>query len=529
MNKKNIIFFLSSVSLLIIIMSLVILFSPSWAIETGIFNQSSPISGNFTTNYSTTDSKVNYVKNALGTSSSYGTKVNTFESVSNYRTSDNAVPLYSLMKNLEFASNKETFEKITNNNPYSITNKQLMFIITNGFNMVKTDNTVFSSGKYGNVTDNKVKQYITQIALWLYLLENKSSNSTYCINTGNGYNACDFIIKGSNNSITQISATDVRKIISDASKKDNYNYLNYITELVDQAKAYTKDEESKISNLSLNKLPTVNEESKYIITDIITPTIESNKKNYMYYVVELEDPNNYGAYITDVNGNKLTSTKQVSGSFRVYVPFGNKKITDMDFSSIKVKVYAYFVKNSGYGYRVTKSTQPSNHNLATVNNQDGNTLIKYNDEKYQRFADVVLAHSPYEIVKTEINLNNFVKISKVDITTKKELPGATLKITGKNTNITWVSTDKPHYIYLEDGEYELCETIAPEGYQKQTTCIKFTVDNKKVTAHVMENAPIPDTAMNKSSLIYLIGALITLSGILVGAIILLRQKLIKNN
>ena len=72
-----------------------------------------------------------------------------------------------------------------------------------------------------------------------------------------------------------------------------------------------------------------------------------------------------------------------------------------------------------------------------------------------------------------------VKISKVDATSSEEVPGATIVL--KNSAGTkvdeWTSTKTAHEISgLEAGTYTLEETVAPEGYKKETTKITFTVD-----------------------------------------------------
>ena len=88
-----------------------------------------------------------------------------------------------------------------------------------------------------------------------------------------------------------------------------------------------------------------------------------------------------------------------------------------------------------------------------------------------------------------------VEISKVDITTNKELPGAELIITNKDGKEIerWVSTDKPHYIEkLLAGDYTLTEITAPNGY-KIAEDISFTVlPNGEVQRVVMKDAPIPE-------------------------------------
>ena len=88
-----------------------------------------------------------------------------------------------------------------------------------------------------------------------------------------------------------------------------------------------------------------------------------------------------------------------------------------------------------------------------------------------------------------------VEISKVDITTNKELPGAELIITNKDGKVVehWTSTDKPHYIEkLPAGDYTLTEITAPDGYEIAEK-IPFTVlPTGEVQRVVMKDAPIPE-------------------------------------
>ena len=88
-----------------------------------------------------------------------------------------------------------------------------------------------------------------------------------------------------------------------------------------------------------------------------------------------------------------------------------------------------------------------------------------------------------------------VEISKVDITTNKELPGAELIITNKDGKKIdrWVSTDKPHYTEkLPAGEYTLTEITAPDGYDIAES-IRFTVlPTGEVQTVVMKDARTPE-------------------------------------
>ena len=129
-----------------------------------------------------------------------------------------------------------------------------------------------------------------------------------------------------------------------------------------------------------------------------------------------------------------------------------------------------------------------------------------------------------------------VKISKKDITTGEELPGATLQIIDENGNIVeeWVSASEPHFIegkLIAGKEYTLKETMAPEGYEIANE-IKFTVNaDGSVTEVVMydEHTPVPEkpetpptdiphtgVSADNSAAVYLISAaLLMLVGIII--------------
>lgn len=82
-----------------------------------------------------------------------------------------------------------------------------------------------------------------------------------------------------------------------------------------------------------------------------------------------------------------------------------------------------------------------------------------------------------------------VQISKQDITTGEELPGATLQIIDEDGNVVeeWVSTDEAHFIegkLIAGKEYTLRETIAPDGYEIANE-IRFTVNEDGSVAEVV--------------------------------------------
>ena len=96
-----------------------------------------------------------------------------------------------------------------------------------------------------------------------------------------------------------------------------------------------------------------------------------------------------------------------------------------------------------------------------------------------------------------------VHLSKTDITTGTELPGATLIIRDKNgaTIEQWVSTDTPHIIErLPVGKYTLVEITAPEGYETSEE-VEFTVtDTKEIQKVVMKDSPHRDIEISKTDI-----------------------------
>ena len=134
---------------------------------------------------------------------------------------------------------------------------------------------------------------------------------------------------------------------------------------------------------------------------------------------------------------------------------------------------AYTLKNLEAGtYTVSEISAPIGYELSkktvsfTVKNDDKEISVSFENEK----------------------LPNKVEISKQDITTKKELPGAHLVVkdsNGKEVD-SWVSKNEAHIIAdLKAGDYTLTETIAPEGYRLSTETVKFSVKGDGTTTKVV--------------------------------------------
>lgn len=121
-----------------------------------------------------------------------------------------------------------------------------------------------------------------------------------------------------------------------------------------------------------------------------------------------------------------------------------------------------------------------------------------------------------------------VAITKYDITNKKELPGAKLKLEDQNGNVIdeWISTKEAHVIkgLICGDKYTLTEVTAPKGYTVAEKVTFIVADNGKVVqqVHVYDKpkSSPPITGVPGPNSIYFAGAII--SGL--GIILLLRKK-----
>lgn len=81
-------------------------------------------------------------------------------------------------------------------------------------------------------------------------------------------------------------------------------------------------------------------------------------------------------------------------------------------------------------------------------------------------------------------IKNTIEISKVDAANDQELSGAELVVIDKNTDQqvqAWTSTTEPYRFEIDYGDYQICETLAPPGFKRATTCTDFKVAEDGVT------------------------------------------------
>ena len=300
----------------------------------------------------------------------------------------------------------------------------ISYIIANGYKGTKDE--------YGN--DSKMKQYyITQLAIYTYL--------------------------------------------GQANPKNNNDVHKAVWDLVNKAKsAKANDVTLNVSLSSESTTMKLTSDKKYFISEAIT--VKSNVASQSFSVAASQ---NVGAFVVNANGTKVSTVK--SGD-KVYIKVPSDVIKEGQKITLSMSVKGSRTKQAAYLYKPSQSKiQNITPGVTYPKTETASASIKVNAKKDK--------------------ITTKVKISKQDITTKKELPGAKLVIKDANGSVkaSWTSTNEPKYIEgLAAGNYTLCETQAPDGYKLKTECIKFTVKaDGTVASVIMYNEKKPTVTKVKIS------------------------------
>jgi len=384
-----------------------------------------------------------------------------------------------------------------------------------------TDNGINYILYKGSVATNDTEFFQAQTALWIYLVETGQMQGTH-----NDINRFINTIAVSNDAISK----EIRNIVNEAKNADDYykqkpsinlnddkvtftlkdgNYVSskikvtsstgkYEAELTSAPQGSTIDKhsdyfivkvpESKVTSTTTVKFKVTN--TKTVYTSYYYTPANSNYQKMAYTDKERHYANDEGkATLTIKEKEPVTIVKvdkdtgKILKGAELQITNSNGKIVDTWTTTGE----AHTIKDLKEGtYTLTETKAPkgyvkSDEKVTFKIDKEGNLLDK-DDKKIDK---VVFTNKKEEIITG-------VKISKQDITTKKELPGATLIIKDKNNKVLkeFVSSNEPTYFELEPGDYTLTEKYAPEGYVLSSETIKFTIkEDGTIDTVVMYNTP----------------------------------------
>lgn len=339
------------------------------------------------------------------------------------------------------------------------------------------------------------------------------SDFTYDLNEDDSVNADDLAIL--NNYISNIDKEKAFNVIT-MEESDYINTINMIykylgKEIVDEPETTpstgesesenTESTETTVPNSELEKYD-YNKDKKIDVNDLASVKID--KSEYLVNYSSAYDSDNDGKvdavdvallsnmiagiaakdsteFVYDINGDSTID----SIDFDLYLAYingdknlfekvkitndvnGDGKVDEIDLNLVKEAV-----ANNKY------STNVDTNNDGEINSQDI-ISVKKAIGKFQEFSlleqMVVSYNERVSLVVTNVPLD--ITLSKQAITNSKEIKGA--KITIKDSKgvkvIEYISSNKPQTFAIPAGTYTLTEKIAPAGYQKLNTTVKFKV------------------------------------------------------
>lgn len=270
---------------------------------------------------------------------------------------------------------------------------------------------------------------------------------------------------------------------------DPYNLRDKIRPLMESGLEHRNDVISHDIYINMdNDTMMISEDKKYFESALISVSSSAEFTDYETRITNATT----GTKLVDENGNE--KKRFAAGEkFRMLVPASEVKDLNEEFS---VKVRASTAIPVAYRYDSGNDTL-----------QDVTPGV---DKEWTRVEKDIV----FKLTTTKI------KISKQDITTKKELAGAHLILRDSNNNIIdeWTSTTEAHYIdFLPAGKYTLEETIAPKGYvlNKQKVEFELTADGeiKEVVMYNEQIVEVPDTGVGSSIIIFMSGVGLLVLGI----------------
>lgn len=391
-----------------------------------------------------------------------------------------------------------TYAKKTPSNGVKYTKSSL--ITDNGENYILKE-------AYKNVNSNS-DFFIYQTALWIYMSDRGLMDKTYSVNT--------FRTKVYNSNSK--TAKKIRSIVASAKKAGKNDTSAPSIKLSSSNLKLSLDSSKKYYVSSKIKVTSSTSKYKVSFTNAPSGTKYEIKGNYLYVSLPASSIKNLSTnFKVNVSNTKTTYTsytykpsnkayQKMTATYKdvknakdsinlnitktVNVPVNKvdsdtgsdvkgANLTVKDASGKVIDSWttdgkAHSVTNLSEGTYTLEETQaPNGYVLSsekikfTINNNG-----KITDEAGNEISKVVMFNK--KIPTTD------VEISKRDITTNNELPGANLTVKDASGKVidSWTSTNATHKIKgLTEGKYTLTETQAPNGYVLSTETITFKVNS----------------------------------------------------
>ena len=300
-------------------------------------------------------------------------------------------------------------------------------------------------------------------------------------------------------SLSKVMENDEKFGISAEESYKNVRFGLFAAENITAADSSVIPADGLISEISLDEN----------MTAVIAEKIPFGK----YYVQEIATDEHYvlngEKYLVNFEymGQEVTTVTVDCGEFKNALKRGkiSGKKVDENEKSLENALFGLFAVD-------TDEFTADNAYMTAVSDENGHfefDKIPYGEyivREIEAPTGYILSDESYPVTISEdgevieikaVNKSTKVRISKQDITTGEELPGATLQIIDEDGNVAteWVSTDEAHFIegkLIAGKEYTLRETIAPDGYEIASE-IKFTVNTDgSVTEVVMYDEHTPD-------------------------------------
>ncbi len=394
-----------------------------------------------------------------------------------------------------------------------LTTPSLVYILNNGYGG-SWNSSILKSGY-----TNDEKYYITQLAIWLAQgsLKTSALNSTGRIGSQALalYNAAAKATLGTPKISLAIAgnamalSSDGKNYVSNDIKLGGSNYSTATITLVnvpaDARIVVDGAEKTNNTKIAPGKSFKVSIPASKVTANMniqVKASAVGNSQKIYRYTSGSSSYQNIGLMYNNTSNISTSTNLTLSAT-------GNLRVVKVDATANGANLAGakITVKNSAGTVVGTWTTDTNPHVLNNLPIGVYTVIEESAPAGYYKASDInvtVKAGQTVEVKMENTKTPSKVKISKQDITTKAELPGAHLVLKNALGQVVdeWDSTTTPHYIAtLTPGKYTLSETVAPEGYLVSSSTVSFVVESDGGVEKpvVMYNSPIPDNTLIKIS------------------------------